>query len=284
MATLTNEDIKRVFGDQGLDFFEKISFPTEFAKLFAKEKEYPNRLALLRTDTETFLSIVSEAYQFVSHRNAVEDLLPAIQAVAVGRNEALQFCNRTSLVFNQGAIMHCEFAIGRTRPLATTKNSGEYLIKPVITIQNSYDRTVPYGFLIKSYVSGKGIPEDTEFLGCVGVTVRHSAKTPVGVLSRQLDNGLQSMYNLTGRWAEMGKTLPNPLQWGVFARRATQLLGPDFMEEIEEKMRVNFVDCPDKMTFAILVASLIKEKEVGLDRKVVLRGKLNRLISESNSF
>ena len=171
-------------------------FPTQKQELFQKSTtQIPNRMGIVRTDTDQLISIVSPTYNLIPHKSVI-DLFDNIQTI---KRENVE-------VYKNGAVMFANYEIlnhGIEEKIAV----GD-VAKFKMRVFNSYNRTMPVGLEIYAVIlkclNGMKIPQQIS-----RISYPHINNVTIERIESQINEIYSSAHSITDTWRKWAKTKPS---------------------------------------------------------------------------
>lgn len=123
---------------------KQIEFEVERQDLFTKSGIAVYRQAIIRTDTKNVLGVVSPDYNLVTHKEVLDKSISVVE-----RFEDLKF--QKAITTKHGARMYATFESEKEYEIGNLKTGQPDNIKLRLTLVNSYDGSLKYGFIIGAY-------------------------------------------------------------------------------------------------------------------------------------
>jgi hypothetical protein len=176
-------------------------FPVEKQSLFLKSgEEAEGRIAIVRTDTNKVLGIVGQDYQLLKHEDAVNKAETALSSFG-------KFKKRNAIITHNGAHMriHYDF-MNMEKIVANTPDGKPDAVVPRLTLTNSYDGMVKFGFVLGSMqlICTNGLRLNHDIFEIVR---KHTSGLNINDISEKAGSAFEYFMNRSyPRFLEMGKT------------------------------------------------------------------------------
>lgn len=205
-----------------------IDFKIKKEKLFTETGKKTNRVAILRTDTEDILGIVSESYNEIEHKAAYEAATKALEKVG-------GFSVKKMEVSSNGARMYVHFEHQEGHEIKV----GD-IVKPTLILTNSLDGCLKFGFMLGAFrlVCSNGLLAG---VSAMNIHVKHTANIDIDEVAYRGEEALDIFTK---------KTMPLWSQMNSIEHKSKYM--------IDEMLSMKAV-IPSKMTER--VAGLIDNKE-----------------------
>ena len=120
------------------------NFPVSREKLFFGDGTEVYKEAIVRDDTRDVLGIVSPSYKMINHSEALEKTEVVMSRMGGWK---LAAANATK----NGARIFVKYMLNEEKFIVTARNGVEDAVAPTLTMINSYDGLLKFGFILGAY-------------------------------------------------------------------------------------------------------------------------------------
>jgi hypothetical protein len=141
---LRNQAAPVIFSTGGLIMNRAFEFPVKREQVYLKDGSLVPREAILRADTREVLGVVSPGYRMIEHKDAVESAEQILNQIGKWDRTSVETTKKGARLFVKYAFMDMKFKV-------TRRNGQEDSVAPTLTLSNSYDGLLRFGFVLGAY-------------------------------------------------------------------------------------------------------------------------------------
>ncbi|MCB4791253.1 MAG: DUF945 domain-containing protein [Elusimicrobia bacterium] len=121
-----------------------IDFAVKREQVFTADGMYVGKHAIRRADDLSLLGVVGENYRLIEHKNAVESAEKVLAQIGTYKRVSME-------VTKNGARLYAKYAFLDMAFKVTARNGEIDSVAPTLTLSNSYDGLLKFGFILGAY-------------------------------------------------------------------------------------------------------------------------------------